>query len=108
MTYEREGGGGQSVGGSIRARETRRLFQSVAAQLDSWTDDIARCNRLFASGTVRCWNELYACRKPSVPVARRDERWVRAGVGVRRPKFTDLSRVYSVLSIGQVLIYKHN
>lgn len=40
-----------SVGGAIRARESRRLFQGAAATLASWHQDIAACSQLFRSGT---------------------------------------------------------
>ncbi len=43
--------GARSVGGSIRARETRRLFQAAAATLAGWEADIAGCSLLFRSGS---------------------------------------------------------
>lgn len=42
--------GARSVGGSIRARETRRLFQAAAATLAGWESDIGGCRLLFRSG----------------------------------------------------------
>ncbi|CAD7696058.1 unnamed protein product [Ostreobium quekettii] len=105
-TYERRGGGAGSAGGSLRSRETRRLFQSVASRLAEWGPRVAACNRLFASGGVRSWNELYASRSPAPGVDRRDARWRRVGVAVRRPKFADLDRVYRVLSEGTLCTYR--
>lgn len=43
--------GARSVGASIRARETRRLFQAAAATLADWEADIAGCSLLFRSGS---------------------------------------------------------
>lgn len=39
------------MGGSIRARETRRLFQAAAATLVGWEADVAGCSLLFRSGS---------------------------------------------------------
>lgn len=43
--------GARSVGGSIRARETCRLFQAAAATLAGWEADVAGCSLLFRSGS---------------------------------------------------------
>lgn len=43
--------GARSVGGSMRARETRRLFQAAAATLAAWAPDLDACSLLFRSGT---------------------------------------------------------
>lgn len=90
------------MGGSIRARETRRLFQGAAAKLVEWAPDIAACNQLYRSGGVRVWNELYASQDPPPPVARGDARWREAGVGVRRPRLADLQRVAAALLHGEL------
>ncbi|KAL4458987.1 hypothetical protein ABPG75_013852 [Micractinium tetrahymenae] len=98
-TYQRQGGGAHSVGGSIRARDTRRLFQAAAATLPEWAPEIAGCNLLLRSGTVRCWNELYhASNEPQPPTDRRDARWQAAGIGVRRPRLADVERVFAAFS----------
>ncbi|PRW59681.1 ankyrin repeat and zinc finger domain-containing 1-like [Chlorella sorokiniana] len=99
-TYERQGGGARSVGGSIRARETRRLFQAAAATLAGWEGDVAGCSLLFRSGSVRAWNELYAARSPPVPVDRRDPRWQPVGLSMRRPRLEDAERAFAALSTG--------
>ncbi len=42
-----------SVGGGIRARETKRLFEGAAARLGDWRDDVRAAATLAYSGDVR-------------------------------------------------------
>lgn len=103
LSYLRQGGGGHSVGGAIRARETLRLFQSGADKLYEWRQDIDEASMLFQGGGVRNWNELYAAKSPAMPVARNDSRWQPVGVGVRRPRLRDLENVRKELCRGTLL-----
>ena len=60
----------------------------------------------FFSGTVRVWNALYAADADLEKViARRDDRWQRVGIPVRRPRMADLQRVFGHASHGTVLDY---
>ncbi len=100
VTNSAAAAGAQSVGGSLRAREARRLFQSAAERLQQWAPMVAACKQLYRGGTVRVWNELYASRSPPAPVDRRDARWREVGLGVRRPRLEDLQRVGAALMHG--------
>ena len=53
----------------------------------------------YMSGDVRCFNLLYGAGV-DVPIARRDTRWRRAGVSIRRPRHKDLRKLFNVLSYG--------
>ena len=44
------------------SQETQRLWHSTASKLREWAEDIAGCERLYASGDVRVWNLLYGSR----------------------------------------------
>lgn len=98
-TYQRQGGGACSVGGAIRARETRRLFGAVAERLRAWGPHILDCAQLYRGGCVRAWNELYS---HAVPVARGDGRWRDAGVSGGRPRLRDLRRLGWLLQHGEL------
>ncbi|GMH36775.1 hypothetical protein BSKO_04648 [Bryopsis sp. KO-2023] len=107
LTHERrkDGGGHGSVGGAIRAKETRRLFESVASRLLEWGPDIDLCNKLFWHGGVRVWNEVYSKDQAKRGmVARRDARWEKVGFRIRRPKYDDLCRVSKGLTRGMVVM----
>ena len=100
------------MGGSLRAREARRLFAAAADRLRQWGPAVAGCNQLYRGGGVRAWNELYAAGGGSSGgrgsgrssggglVARADPRWREVGVGVRRPRLEDLQRVAGALLHG--------
>mmetsp|Transcript_19599 Transcript_19599/g.42523 ORF Transcript_19599/g.42523 Transcript_19599/m.42523 type:complete len:452 (-) Transcript_19599:550-1905(-) len=105
-SYERQGGRHNSVGGSIRYQETKRLWQAVASQLHAWRQDISACSRLFCSGDVRVWNLLYEARDPVVSVDRDDPRWERVGQSVPRPRSRDLHRCYQALCYGEVQLLR--
>ena len=55
----------------------------------------------YMSGDVRCFNLLYDS-DVDVPIARRDPRWRRAGVSIRRPRNKDLRKLFNVLSYGAI------
>ncbi|KAH8945012.1 hypothetical protein BDL97_12G017300 [Sphagnum fallax] len=58
LHYLSQGGPGRmSVGGGLRARETRRLFTHICEKLNEWHKEIEGCNLLFYSGNMRVWNE---------------------------------------------------
>ncbi|KAK9861191.1 hypothetical protein WJX84_012427 [Apatococcus fuscideae] len=102
LAYQRQGGGGRSVGARIRKRETRRLFQAFSDTLVEWQEDIAECRYLYHSGVTRVWNEVWACQRPAPPVARDDERWRKVPISIRRPRFKVLEHVAHRLSHGCV------
>ena len=108
LTHLRQGGGGHSVGGSIRAREVRRLFQSGAEKLFEWKHDIKEASLLFQGGGIRNWNELYAAKNPSASstIDRDDIRWHSVGIGVCRPRLRDLEGVRKELCRGTLLMLR--
>lgn len=55
------------------------------------------------SGDVRCFNLLYDA-DVEVPIARKDERWQRAAVSIRRPRHKDFKRLFNSLSYGSVVV----
>ncbi|KAK9811367.1 hypothetical protein WJX72_002656 [[Myrmecia] bisecta] len=99
LTYIQGGGGAKSKGSAIRAKEAIRLFHKIALKLREWKSEIAACNQVYASGTVRVWNAIYGTRKPP-PLPRDDPRWRRLGIGVRLPRLPDLERAYNTISHG--------
>ncbi|CAI5960840.1 unnamed protein product [Closterium sp. NIES-64] len=95
-----KGAGRMSAGAAIRARETRRLFSEVVQRCVAWEADIRQCERLFYSGDVRAWNEVFACRTPAMPVERKDERWLKVPFHVARPRLAQVLHVFHRLSHG--------
>ncbi|KAK3265005.1 hypothetical protein CYMTET_26289 [Cymbomonas tetramitiformis] len=91
-----------SAGGALRARESRRLFESTCAKLVEWSKEIHECDVIFGSGTVRVWNELFAAGGDILPCPRCDPRWRRVGKSVSRPRLKELERVYGLLSHGSI------
>jgi hypothetical protein len=67
LHYLSQGGPGRmSVGGGLRARETRRLFTHICEKLNEWHKEIEGCNLLFYSGNMRVWNEVQISLQPSL------------------------------------------
>lgn len=104
LQHLRQGGssGRMSAGGGIRARETVRLFCRINEKLQEWEQELGHCGVLAYSGTLRVWNEVYACRSPTMPIPRADPRWRRVPHTVRRPRLRELQRIYYEISHGSV------
>ena len=61
----------------------------------------------FATGTVRAWNELYgADTRLEELLPRKDRRWERVGLSVRKPRMADLKLVFRTVSTGSVVTYE--
>lgn len=110
LTHERRksGSGHGSVGGAIRARETKRFFASVSTLLLEWEPEVKICNKLFLSGVDRVWNEVYSSSpaKQRGMISRKDQRWEKVGIGIRRPRFADLDWIGKELSTGTISIHQ--
>ena len=64
------------------------------------------CVQAFATGAIRVWNELYTADTAlSSFLPRKDERWERVGLSVRRPRLEDLKRVFRIVGQGSVVHY---
>lgn len=60
----------------------------------------------FATGTVRVWNELYAADvRLGDMLPRKDPRWERVSLSVRKPRLADLKLVFRTVSTGSVVTY---
>jgi hypothetical protein len=55
----------------------------------------------YMSGDVRCFNLLYES-DVEVPIARRDARWQRAGISIRRPRHKDFRKLFNSLCYGSI------
>ena len=53
------------------------------------------------SGDVRAFNSLYGGDLPP-PIDRRDPRWQRIGISIRKPRLDDLRHAFKVLSYGRI------
>ncbi|GJP30188.1 hypothetical protein CLOM_g22956 [Closterium sp. NIES-68] len=95
-----KGAGRMSAGAAVRARETRRLFSQVVERCVAWEADIKQCERIFFTGDVRAWNEVFACHAPAMPVGRKDGRWVKVPFHVHRPRLAQVQHVFHRLSHG--------
>ena len=61
----------------------------------------------FATGTVRAWNELYAAdTRLADLLPRRDARWERVALSVRRPRLADLKLLFRAVGTGSVVTYE--
>lgn len=103
LKYLRSGGPGRSTGGKLRVRETQTLFWGAAARLVSWKDSISGCSQAYMSGDVRCFNLLYDS-DVDVPIARKDHRWQRAAMSIRRPRHKDFRKLFNSLSYGSIRV----
>ncbi|KAK9862980.1 hypothetical protein WJX84_005406 [Apatococcus fuscideae] len=103
MAYQRQGGGGRSVGARIRKRETRRLFQAVSDTFVEWQEDITPCRNLYYAGVTRVWNEVWDSKRPAATLTRDDPRWIKVPKSIRRPRFKVLEHIAFELSHGRVI-----
>lgn len=54
------------------------------------------------SGDVRAFNNLYGA-DIAPPIDRRDSRWQRIGISIRKPKLDDLRWAFRTLSYGSIV-----
>ncbi len=100
ITYMNQKGKSRA-GSRIRLRESMDFFVEINEKLEQWEEDIAECEQLLYSCTVRLWREVFVCKTPP-PFDKNDERWRKIPLDVRVPNFKELKHVFYVLSHGSV------
>lgn len=96
----------RSAGARLRAQEAAKLAKKTAETFQEWAEDIQACELLVRSGDVRLWNGVYEVREMRGKIVdRNDERWQPAGIGVPRPRYKDLEKVFRESLIAEIRSY---
>lgn len=97
----------RSAGARLRAQEATKLAKKTAETFQEWAQDIQACEVLVRSGDVRLWNAVYDVREQRGKIVdRNDERWQPAGIGVPRPRYKDLEKVFRESLVAEIRNYR--
>ena len=82
------------------------MLRAPLTSMQCLTRGLSCAVQVFATGAIRVWNELYAADTGlSAFLPRKDERWERVALSVRKPRLDDLKLLFRTVGQGSVVHY---